>query len=220
MQWGWTFWQLQGVNSLRPCKIASWKASWERLASLKVAEQPCEIQSIQCQWRGETVSSSGLGQLLKEVKPDLVYMSYAPPSLQLWLAGLPCVEAIQRVLIEWSLPVDPTIVCIVLHHHRLQNGVHFTGFVMHMTWVITRHSCQLGNHFFCTQTAHRHMLSKILLATAEIKEQFSDISITSICLRACLVSFVVLKTEYRLALCRKVQNSEFTLHVLPHHGYR
>lgn len=25
---------------------------------------------IQCQWRGETVSGSGLGQLLKEVTPD------------------------------------------------------------------------------------------------------------------------------------------------------
>lgn len=39
------FWQLQEIHSLQPCKITSWKAAWERLALLKVAERPCEIQS-------------------------------------------------------------------------------------------------------------------------------------------------------------------------------
>lgn len=89
---------------------------------------------IQCQWRRETVSSSGLGQLLKEVTPDLVYMSKAPPHhCSDWLPPSPWLEATQRVLVEWSLPVYLTIVCIVLYHHRLQHRVHFTGFVMHMS---------------------------------------------------------------------------------------
>lgn len=50
-----------------------------KLALLKVAVQLLRSGLFQCEWKGETVCSSGLWQLLKEVTPDLVYMSQTPP---------------------------------------------------------------------------------------------------------------------------------------------
>lgn len=86
---------------------------------------------IQCQWKGETVSSSGLGQLLKEVTPDLVYTSLAPPSpVSHWLGPLCGGNTQGSCWIRSACWYDNSLHCV--YHHRQQSGVNFTGFVMHM----------------------------------------------------------------------------------------
>lgn len=116
--------------------VGCWKNPFagERLAA---ARRPCTIHTGKQRGKvgggpvpvvKEAAPGCGLGQLLKEVTPDLVYMSGAPPPPRLPLAELVPAEAAHRVVIE---VVDLTIVVIVPEPSRLRR-LRLAVFVMHI----------------------------------------------------------------------------------------
>lgn len=121
-----------GLNSLRPCKIACWKAAWERQALLKVAEGSCEIQSNPVPMERGNCLEFWIRAAVEggHPRPRIHVPGSALPCLS--LAGPPlCGENTQGS--RWIRPAcwyDNSLHCV--YHHRAQSRVNFTGFVMHM----------------------------------------------------------------------------------------
>lgn len=99
-QSGQTIWQVRETNSPCPCKITIWKAAWEKLAVPRVAQRPREIHS-------DPVPAEMWNRLVlvrAAVEGGHPRTSSRPLPAAAQIGWAPCVVAIQRVLVEWSLP--------------------------------------------------------------------------------------------------------------------